>query len=114
MKNYICKDLKKIGVFVFRNTKNAIWSSRFYNNETKHKFCLDVINSVDSLYDIADNNTISKMYCYHRLYFNVIKNECFKEPNINRKKIKKLFNKFLYSPYIIISKKKYLKKISNY
>ena len=68
---------------------------------------MDVINSVDSLYDIADNNTISKMYCYQRLYFNIIKNECFKEPNINRKKIKKLFNKFLYSPYIIISKKKY-------
>lgn len=99
---------------MFRNTKNSIYSSRFYNNETKHKFCSDVISSVDSLYDVADNNTISKMYCYRRLYYYIIKNECFKEPNINKKFIKKLFNKFLYSPYIIISKKKYLNNISNY
>lgn len=114
MKNYICKKLKKIGVFMFRNTKNSIYSSRFYNNETKHKFCSDVINSVDSLYDVADNNTISKMYCYRRLYYFIIKNECFKQPNINKKLIKKLFNKFSYSPYIIISKKKYLNNISNF
>ena len=99
---------------MFRNTNNSIYSSRYYNNETKHKFCSDVINSVDSLYDVADNNTISKMYCYRRLYYYIIKNECFKEPNINKKLIKKFFNKFLYSPYIIISKKKYLKNISNY
>lgn len=111
LKNYLSKKLKKNGVFIFRYSENGIWQKKFSNKKNKHQFCLGVINSVDSLYDVADNNTVSKMFCFERLFSNIIQTKCYKEPNINKKMIKQLFNKFLYSPYIIISKKKYIKKI---
>lgn len=92
------KHLNLIGIFHFIHYKNQQWDTRFINKETKNKFCEDMLKTIDSLYDVSDNNRKSKLYSFNHLRSLFINSKCFKNEKIREKTIQ-LFIKFYKSNF---------------
>ena len=66
-----------------------------------------MLKTIDSLYDVSDNNRKSKLYSFNHLR-DLFKSECFKNEKIIEKTIK-LFIKFYKSNFFYSEEKKYIK-----
>ena len=65
-----------------------------------------MLNTIDSLYDVSDNNRKSKLYSFNHLRALFIKSECFKNEKIRKKTIK-LCIKFYKSNFFYSEEKKF-------
>ena len=110
------KRINKIGVFHYKRYNDQIYASNFTNGQNILKFCGNIINAIDALFDISDDSLDAKNYCYYRLNLYLIKKECFNVTNL-KKNITNLFKKFLNSSFVSDNSKKIinkaLKKINN-
>ena len=104
------KHLNIIGIFHFIHYKNQQWDTRFINNETKNKFCEEILKTIDSLYEVSDNNRKSKLYSFNHLKSLFINSECYKNKKI-RLKTRELFIKFYKSNFFYTKEKKYIKDL---
>ena len=70
LKGFYYKHLNIVGIFHFIHYKNHQWETKFNNNEDKNKFCEELLDTIDALYDVLENDRKSKLYSYDELNIN--------------------------------------------
>ena len=108
LKGFYYKHLNIVGIFHFIHYKNHQWETKFNNNEDKNKFCEELLDTIDALYDVLENDRKSKLYSYGELNTLFIKTKCFIIKNI-RGKIIKVFLKFYKSKFFNNNEKNYIR-----
>ena len=110
LKDFQYKHLHIAGIFHFIHYKNHQWEKVFFSNETKIKFCEEIIKTIDSIYTVTENNRKSKLYSFYHLKNFFIKNNCFIIAKIRKKTIL-TFIKFYKSEFFNFAEKNYIKKL---
>ena len=57
------KRINKIGVFHYKRYNDQIFASNLTNEQSIFKFCGNIVNAIDVLFDISDDSLDSKDYC---------------------------------------------------
>jgi len=103
------KRINKIGVFHYKRYNDQIFASNLTNEQSIFKFCGNIVNAIDVLFDISDDSLDSKDYCYYRLNLYLIKGKCFNVTSL-KNNITNLFKKFLNSSFVNDNSKKNINK----